>query len=393
MRRDPLDLPADVLFDRVEEDLVPWPRPDQYQVPARALAREADVERAIDLLGQAKRPIVVAGSGVWWSQGSDALRRFVDQSRIPFYTTPLGRGAIPEDHELSFTGARSKAFREADWVLFAGTRLNFILGYGSPPRFNSDARIVRIDLDRAEFGLNRAVDVALLGDARSVLEQLSAALPEGGFGDRWESWIAELRAQHQQREEHVRPLLASDQVPIHHLRLFREIREVMSRDTILVVDGHETLNFARQSIPTYAPGHRLNPGVSGCMGTAVPFGLGAKAGRPDRPVLVLSGDGSFGMNGLELETAVRHKLDVVVVIDNNCGWAAALEGRRIPGRDLPLIRYDRIAQELGAHGEFVERPDEIRPALERALAADKPACVNVVTDPFIRSETMPFSGY
>ena len=167
----------------------------------------------------------------------------------------------------------------------------------------------------------------------------------------------------------------------------------MSRDTILVVDGHETLNFARQSIPTYAPGHRLNPGVSGCMGTAVPFGLGAKAGRPDQPVLVLSGDGSFGMNGLELDTAVRHKLDLVVVIDNNCGWAAALEGRRIPGRDLPLIRYDRIAQELGAHGEFVERPDEIRPALERALAAGKPACVNVVTDPFIRSETMPFSGY
>ena len=388
-----LDLPADVLFARIDEEEVPCPRPDQYTVPGRAKAADEDVQRAIDLLAQAERPVVVAGSGVWWSRGYDALRRFVERCGVPFFTTPLGRGAIPEDHELCYPGARAKALREADYVLVAGTRLNFMMGYGAAPRFNPDAKFVRIDLNRTEFGLNRAIDVALLGDAKCVLEQLTQALPDGGLMHRWTAWRDALCEKNKQREGQLRPLFESDQVPIHHYRLFKEVREVLPRNAILTVDGHETLNFARQSIPTYEPGHRMNSGVSGCIGSAVPFGLGAKAGRPDCPVVVLTGDGSFGMNGIEVETALRHKLDLVVVIDNNLGWAAAIQGRHLPGRDLPLIRYDRVVQELGGHGEFVERPEDIRPALERAFAAGGVAVVNVLTDKYLVSETMPFSGY
>jgi acetolactate synthase-1/2/3 large subunit len=165
----------------------------------------------------------------------------------------------------------------------------------------------------------------------------------------------------------------------------------MDRDAIIVVDGHEILNFARQSIPTHVPGHRVNAGPNGCMGVAVPFGLGAKVAKPDTQVIVLSGDGSFGMNGMEIDTMVRHKIPALVVISNNGGWAGV--GGMDAGRDLGFSRYDKMAEVFGGHGEFVEKPQDIRPALERAAASGKPAVVNVVTDPKARSSTVSFANY
>ena len=165
----------------------------------------------------------------------------------------------------------------------------------------------------------------------------------------------------------------------------------MDRDAIIVVDGHETLNFARQSIPTHSPGHRVNAGPNGCMGVAVPFGLGAKVAKPQTQVIVLSGDGSFGMNGMEIDTMVRHNIPAIIVVSNNGGWAGA--GVMNAGRDLGFSRYDKMAEVFGAYGEYVEKPQDIRPALERAAASGKPAVVNVITDPNARSSTVSFSAY
>ena len=174
------------------------------------------------------------------------------------------------------------------------------------------------------------------------------------------------------------------------------MRDFLKRDAILVVDGQEILNFGRQSIPTFVPGHRLNSGAFGCMGVGLPFGVGAKAAKPDAQVLVLHGDGSFGINAMEIDTAVRHRIPVVVVISNNGGWTAdtswALPLPK-PGRHLGRTRYDRMALDLGAHGELVEKPHEIRPALERAFAAGKPAVVNVMTSEKARAQTVRFSAY
>jgi acetolactate synthase-1/2/3 large subunit len=164
----------------------------------------------------------------------------------------------------------------------------------------------------------------------------------------------------------------------------------MDRDAIIVVDGHEILNYARQSIPTFVPGHRINAGANGCMGVAVPYGLGAKMAKPDTQVIVLSGDGSFGMNGMEMDTAIRHNIPIMVVVSNNGGWAAV---GGMAGRDLGFTRYDKMCEVFGCHGEYVEKPEEIRPALERAKASGKPSVVNVITDPRARSQTVRFSTY
>jgi acetolactate synthase-1/2/3 large subunit len=191
-------------------------------------------------------------------------------------------------------------------------------------------------------------------------------------------------------------VLWRDEVPIHPLRLCKEVRDFLKRDAILVVDGQEILNFGRQSIPTFVPGHRLNSGTFGTMGVGLPYGVGAKVARPDTQVVVLHGDGSFGINAMEIDTAVRHRIPVVVVISNNGGWTADAPWQLPlpkPGRHLGRTRYDRMAMELGAHGELVEKPHEIRPALERAYASGKPAVVNVMTSDKARAQTVRFSAY
>jgi acetolactate synthase-1/2/3 large subunit len=225
-----------------------------------------------------------------------------------------------------------------------------------------------------------------------VLEQLAAEARGRIDPGRYAAWAAHLRALDAEKQAEMARLTGSDQVPIHPLRLCGEVGRFVRRDAILVVDGQEILNFGRQSIPTFAPGHRLNSGPFGCMGVGLPFGLGAKVARPDAQVVVLHGDGSYGINAMEMDTAVRHRIPVLVVISNNGGWGADPQGTK-PGRELGFTRYDKVAEDLGAHGEFVEKPKEIRPALERAWASGRPAVVNVVTDPTARAQTVRFSAY
>ena len=386
-----LDLPRDILYTEVELDEVPFPRNLPKQ--PRPAGDPELIEEAVALLRHAKRPLILTGSGVLWSDASAALQMFVDVSGIPFCTTPQGRGVIPEDHPLCFLGARSKAFREADVVLIIGTRLNFIVGFGLPPRWAADVKMIQIDIHREEIGRNRSIDIGIVGDARRVLEQLTEAARRIFPSPMDLPWISELRQASRQNEQKAAALLNTDAIPIHPLRLCKEVRDFMDRDAILAVDGHEILNYARQSIPAYVPGHRINAGTNGCMGVAVPYGLGAKVAKRDKQVIVLSGDGSFGLNGMEMDTAVRHRIPILVVVSNNGGWAGIGE---MVGRDLGFTRYDKLAEALGCHGEHVEKPDGIRPALERAQAAvhgGKPAVINVITDPRARSQTVRFSTY
>jgi thiamine pyrophosphate-dependent acetolactate synthase large subunit-like protein len=386
-----LDLPGDILNHKVDDEKVLFPT--NYRVESRPVGDPVQVERAIELLAAAKRPIVITGSGVLWSGASAELRDFIESTGLPFYTTPQGRGVIAEDHPRSFPGARSTAFREADVVLVVGARANSMLSFLRAPRFSPDARFISVNLDGREIGHNRAVEVGIIGDAKMVLRQL-AEEAEGRFEPHRESeWVAQLSAKHRSNQERSAPLLHSDAVPIHPLRLCREVRDVISRDTILIVDGHEILNFARQSIPIYQAGCSLNAGPHGCMGVGVPFGIGAKVAKPDSPVLVLSGDGAFGWNGMEMDTAIRHQLPIVVVVSNNAGFTSRQTGGTV-GRELGWQRYDKMVEALGGYGEFVEKPDGIRGAIERAFASYKPALVNVCTDPQAQATTdMGFAGY
>ena len=390
-----LDLPGDLLYQQVDEDKVYWPPVASARVKPRPVASNELIGQLVERMRQAKRPIVLSGSGVLWSEASPALQAFIEAAGIPFYTTPQGRGVIPEDHAYFFAQARSTAFREADFVLVVGTRLNFVFSNGKPPRFSADACFARIDIDPVEVGCNPRVNIGVVGDARAVLEQLTLAIRGKVHPSSFSAWREKLGEIEAKRAPAAELALANDQLPIHPLRLCREVRDFIDRDTILCVDGQEILNYARQTIPSYRPGHRLNSGPFGTMGVGLPFGLGAKAGKPDHKVVVLHGDGSFGLNAMELDTAVRHQLPVLVVISLNGGWTADPDQNK-PGRNLGYTRFDQLAQALGCHGEYVENPDDIRPALERAAAAvakGQTAVVNVVTDWRARATTASFTSF
>jgi acetolactate synthase-1/2/3 large subunit len=389
-----LDLPGDTIGEKVDEDTIVWPKP--FKALPRSLGDPAAVREAVTLLARAQRPIILGGSGVWWSDASAAFHAFVDATGIPFYTTPMSRGTVPEDHPLSFLNARSFAFQEADVCLVVGTRFNWIIQFARPPRFGKDMKVIRVDVDAAGMSQNRDVDVPILGDARAVLEQLSAEAKGKIDPAKYASWVGKLRVLDAEKAAEQDKAMSSDEVPIHPLRLCKDVRDFLKRDAILVVDGQEILNFGRQSIPTYVPGHRLNSGTFGTMGVGLPYGVGAKVAKPDTQVVVLHGDGSFGINAMEMDTAVRHRIPVLVVISNNGGWTADAPWQLPlpkPGRHLGRTRYDRMAMELGAHGELVEKPHEIRPALERASASGKPAVVNVMTSDKARATTVRFSAY
>jgi len=385
-----LDLPGDMLGEKVDEATVTYP--PMWRAAPRTQGDPAAVKEAIALLSRAKRPIIFGGSGVWWSDGAAAFRALVEATGIPFYTTPISRGLIPEDHALAFLNARAKAFAEADALLVVGSRFNYIIQFGRPPRFAADLKVIHVDIDAAELGHNREADVPIAGDARAVLEQLTAEARGRIDPSRYRDWATKLAGIDTAKQAEADRAMSTDQTPIHPLRLCKEVRDFLKRDAILVVDGQEILNFGRQSIPTFEPGHRLNSGVFGCMGVGLPFAVGAKVARPETQVVALHGDGSYGLNAMEIDTAVRHRIPVIVVISNNGGWTADPQGTK-PGRNLGYTRYDRMAEALGAHGEFVDKPHEIRPALERAWASGKPAVVNVITDYTARAQTVRFSAY
>lgn len=386
-----VDLPGDVLYEQVEEaDVVRSPGHHPLTT-SRPAGDEAAIEGAIELLAQAERPIVVAGGGAFWSQSSEELQTFVELAQTPFYTTPMSRGLIPEDHRLAFIAARSTAFREADLIVVVGTRINWILGFGQ--RYDQQAKIVHIDIAQEEIGHNRGIDIGIAGDAKLVLKQLIQAGQGRLPGKNRDAWIHRLEEDNERRWKELDGPLNHPGTPIHPLRLCKEIRDFVERDAIISIDGNEILHFGRQSLPCYTPGHRLNSGVTGCMGVGLPFGLGAKAAKPDKQVLVLHGDGSMGMNVMEIDTAVRHNLPIVTVVSNNGGWTAREPNIRKPGRELGFTRFDQIGEALEAYAELVEEPDDIRPALERAFESGKPAVINVITDPLAKAISVRQAAY
>ena len=390
-----LDLPGDVLYQDFDESQIVWPEPWDPETRARPRAAPAEVERFIELLAGAKSPVIISGSGMLWSNAAQEFRTFVERTGTPFYTTPQGRGVIPEDHEYCYLTSRSTAFREADVIVVIGTRMNYVVGHLAQPRFNADASVVRIDIDPTEIDTSPRLDLGIVGDARTVLAQLTEAAEGRLTPETYASWRERLHGLNERKREDQERVFASSERPIHPLRLCREVRDFIDRNAVLVVDGQEILNFGRQSIPSFEPGHRMNSGVFGTMGVGMPFGVGAKVARPEAQVVVLHGDGSFGLNAMEFDTAVRHRIPVLVIISLNGGWTAD-PNKEKPGRDLGYTRYDQFARTLGGHGEYVEDPEEIRPALERAAAAvaqGTPALVNVVTDWTARATTAPFTLY
>ncbi|CAN3127955.1 thiamine pyrophosphate-binding protein [Mycobacterium sp. smrl_JER01] len=372
-----VEIPNDVLFEEVDPALIDWPAP--AAPPARAAAPEAELDAAVALIRASERPLLLTGSGIVWADAAAQLAKFVDATGIPLVTTPQTRGIVPEDHPLSLVASRNRAQRDADVVVSVGTRANWLNGHLRPPRFAADTRFVVANIDADEIGRGRVPEVGVVADAGVFLDQLAERLAvAGGISDAARSWADDLVMKDLAKEPDRETL--SDAIPIAPLRLCEEVRRCLPRDAVFIVDGHETLEFARRWIPSLSEANYMTSGPNGCMGVGVPFALGAKVARPDRPVFVLMGDGGVGWHGMEYDTLIRHELPMVGVVFNNAGFTArpAAAGT---GRELGYQRYDLMVAGFGGHGEFVERPEDIAPALQRAVDSGKPALVNVCVDP------------
>jgi acetolactate synthase-1/2/3 large subunit len=366
-----MDVPIDVFFgaadlpeatEHLTVDQGPPPDPDQIAGTARAL-------RA------AKRPVFVAGGGVWWAHADEELRLLVEDCQVPLVVNGMARGLLPPVHPLLVSRARAKALREADLVLVIGARLDFRLNFGRPPVFGEDTRIVHIDVDRA--GVN--------GNLKATLTELDSAMrgPLGGSND-WLEALYDAELEGRKRDE---SMTGSDSTPIHPARLIAEVDRFADRDAIIVGDGGDFVSFAGRLILRDQPGLWIDPGPFGALGSGPAYAMAAKLARPDRQVILLSGDGAFGFSAMEFDTMVRHRIPVVCLVGNNGIWALEkhpmqnMLGTSVAADLAPNTRYDKVVEALGGYGELVERPEDIRPALDRAFKSGLPACINVICDP------------
>jgi acetolactate synthase I/II/III large subunit len=372
-----VDFPMDHVFATSEDDGRPGALDD---LPASPGADPDALDRAAELLSAAQRPVIMAGTNVWWGHGEAALLRLVEQRQIPVLMNGMARGAVPADHPLAFSRARSKALGEADVAVVIGVPMDFRLGFGKV--FGSQTQLVVADRVMPDRANPRPVAAGLYGDLTTTLSALTAA------GEH-QSWIDELRAAETAARDLEKAELVDDRNPLHPMRVYAELAPLLDRDAIIVIDGGDFGSYAGRVIDSYLPGCWLDSGPFGCLGSGPGYALAAKLARPDRQVVLLQGDGAFGFSGMEWDTLVRHNVPVVSVIGNNGIWALekhpmeALYGYSVVAELRPGTRYDEVVRTLGGHGELVSTPAELRPALERAFASGLPAVVNVLTDPSV----------
>jgi acetolactate synthase-1/2/3 large subunit len=371
-----LELPMDVLFADASAQVAP------SRSQARTFGDPREVMKAADLLTRAERPAVIAGSGIWWDGAWKQLRAFAENAELPIFLNGSGRGALPPDHPLFFQHSRGAALDAADVVCVIGAPLDFRLKFG---RFPAETKLVHVHADATELGRNRAPDAGIVGDCAAVLGILADGVkPAPGRA----AWHETLRGIEQAWWDSHRAEIESDSAPLHHYRLGAELDRVLDPGTIVIGDGGDVVATASRVLRVHQPGHWLDPGPFGCLGVGPPYALGVKAAKPDKQVVVLAGDGAFGLNGFEFETLTRLGFPAVFVIGNDAGWGEI----RIPqiglygdeaevATRLAPTRYDQLTEVFGGHGEHVARPAELAPALERALAAGEPAIVNVALDP------------
>jgi acetolactate synthase-1/2/3 large subunit len=376
-----IDFPLDQVFMEAEVE----------QAPAAALhdplsspgADGAGLERALELLRGAERPVVMAGTGLYWARGEEALVRLCEELSVPVFLNGLARGCVPADHPMFFSRARSSALKGADVALVVGVPMDFRLGFGAA--FGEETQILVVGSAEPGRPHPREVAAELYGGVAATLDALRAAAP----GANRAAWETELRAEENEKRAAEQEMMLDERAPLHPMRLYHELAQVLERDAVVIGDGGDFVSFAGRVVETHEPGCWMDPGPYGCLGSGPGYALAAKLANPERQVCLLLGDGAFGFSGLEFDTFVRHRVPVVGVMGNNGIWALEkhpmeyLYGYSVAADLQPECRYDEVVSALGCHGELVTRPEELRGALERAFASGRPALVNVLTDPSV----------
>jgi acetolactate synthase I/II/III large subunit len=375
-----LDIPLDHAFAEGPDAPAPLPLPDGAAGPT---ADHAALERAVALLRDARRPVVMAGTDLYWGHGEDELRALADELRIPVFLNGLARGCLPADHDLFFSRARNQALRDADVALVVGTPMDFRLGFGGA--FGDETELVVIDRVRPQREHPRPVAAELYGAIGPTLAALAGA---GGRAGR-ATWVQQLRASEQATRDAERAEATDERAPLHPMRVYAELGGLLDRDAIVIGDGGDFVSYAGRVIDSHEPGCWLDAGPFGCLGSGPGYALAAKLARPDRQVVLLLGDGAFGFSGMEFDTLARHGVAIVAIVGNNGIWGLEkhpmqmIYGYSVAADLRPGTRYDSVVEALGCHGELVRTPAQLRPALVRAFEAGRPALVNVLTDPAV----------
>ena len=375
-----LEIPMDVLFGQVELETASCPKP--LPVP-RVMPDPVAVDQALEVIAAAKRPMVMAGTGVKWSEGAPSLNRFIETTHMPCYCNGMGRGSVAHDSAYFFNRTRREALEKTDCVILAGSLLDFRMRFGQS--IPADAKIIQLDLDATLIGQNRRADVGLVGNIGASFDALLIALEAKGLELGWKELCADLREKELAAEAELKSQLESDEVPIDPQRLCKEIANFVTDDMILIGDGGDIVAKTAKVVPVPKNGAWMDPGPLGTLGVGMPFALAAQIAHPEKRVLIVYGDGSFGLNGFEFDTAVRFNLPIVGIVGNDQAWGQMMRPQinifgedRVVATELLPTRYDKVVEALGGHGELVTEPGEIGPALERAYASGKPACVNVM---------------
>jgi len=373
-----MDVPLDVFFGAAD-----MPEATEHLTPDPGASPDPDlIQRAAQLIREAQRPSVIAGGTVWWSHAEDELKALAEAAHIPLSVNGMARGMLPPGHPLFFPRARGAALGEADLILVIGVPLDFRLNWGQPPVFPDEARLVFIDVDGHRK--HRSPEVAIYGNLKAALRALAVAVE--GAPERT-TWLEKLREADASSRARDQAMTLADSSPVHPARLIAEVDRFADADAIIVGDGGDFISFAGRLIERAKPGLWIDPGPFGCLGSGPGYAMAAKLAHPDKQVLLLSGDGAFGFSAMEFDTMVRHRIPVVCVIGNNGIWALekhpmmSMLGVSVAADLGRQTRYDKVVEALGGHGETVDRPEQIRPALERAFASGLPACVNVICDP------------
>ena len=379
-----LDLPDDIITGECDlEDVV---QVERVPEPPRMIAPTENIEAALNVLEGAERPLVLVGKGMAWAHAESEVRAFIDRTQLPFVRSPMGKGVVPDDHPLAASAARTLALQQADVIFLMGARFNWIFHFGLPPRFAPDVKVIQLDISPEEIGHNKPSEVALVGDGKAIMNQMNQAL-EGRqwFYPKDTPWRTALSEKVSANVKQIQTQVNDDTAPAGYFRALRDVAAWMPKNAILSAEGAGTMDIGLTQLPVSDARACLNAGTYGTMGVGLGHAIAACVVHPDRPVIHLSGDSAIGFSGMEMETLARYNLPAKIVVLNNGGIGPGMpeipEDPMMNMKPNALIygaRYDKMMEDFGGKGFFVEDPKDIPAALQQAMEFPGPALVNIV---------------
>ena len=386
-RRGPVHLtvPIDIQEREFSKGEVAFPRPNEYRPDTTTAPTDDQISQAVALLHSAERPLIIAGSAASYSGNGETLQRFIETTRIPLMTESSARGLVSDEHPYSMgfydngLNRAARKLREADVILLLGMKQDIIIGYTRPPTVSPDAQIVQVDPSPKEIGRNREVAVGIAGDVRDVTARLTTEAAKHTWRDLpWLDELCEARAEQVAEME----ALAEPSIPIHALHVHKTLLSLIDEDDFVVFDGGDFCHWGRAYLPARTPRTWSYFSGLGMLGTAISTAMAAKLAYPDRRAIVISGDGAFGFNALEYDTAVRHGIAITTVLGNDASWGIDRQIQlQVYGKpvatDLLPVRYDRLVESLGGEGLYVQDPADLPDALDHALNCGRPSLVNI----------------